>query len=65
MSSSGFVYGSYGLIVGALFRRELEGVLFIVLLAIIVAGPGQVKSRAPGGAGIAGADAGEGLVGKG
>jgi hypothetical protein len=34
----GFVYGSYGLLVGALFRRELEGILFIVLLANIDAG---------------------------
>jgi len=32
---AGFVYGSYGLMVGALFRRELEGILFIVLLANI------------------------------
>jgi hypothetical protein len=35
---AGFVYGSYGLLVGALFRRELEGILFIVLLANIDAG---------------------------
>jgi len=35
---AGFVYGSYGLLVGALFHRELEGVLFIVLLANIDAG---------------------------
>lgn len=35
---AGFVYGSYGLLIGALFRRELEGVLFIVLLANIDAG---------------------------
>jgi hypothetical protein len=31
----GWVYGSYGLLVGALFRQELEGVLFVVLLANI------------------------------
>ncbi len=36
--SAGFVYGSYGMLVGALFRRELEGILFIVLLANIDAG---------------------------
>lgn len=36
--SAGFVYGSYGLVVGAIFRRELEGILFIVLLANIDAG---------------------------
>jgi len=35
---AGFVYGSYGLLIGALFRRELEGILFIVLLANIDAG---------------------------
>jgi hypothetical protein len=35
---AGFVYGCYGLVVGALFRRELEGILFIVLLANIDAG---------------------------
>ena len=35
---AGFVYGSYGLLVGALFRRELEGILFIVLLVNIDAG---------------------------
>lgn len=29
----GWVYGCYGLLVGALFRQELEGVLFVVLLA--------------------------------
>lgn len=28
----GFVYGSYGLIIGAILKRELEGILFIVLL---------------------------------
>ena len=32
---AGFVYGCYGLMVGAIFRRELEGILFIVLLANI------------------------------
>jgi hypothetical protein len=32
---AGFVYGGYGLMVGAFFRRELEGILFIVLLANI------------------------------
>jgi hypothetical protein len=32
---AGFVYGSYGLLVGAMFRRELEGILLIVLLANI------------------------------
>jgi ABC-2 type transport system permease protein len=31
----GWVYGSYGLLVGALFRQELEGILFVVLLANI------------------------------
>ncbi|HYK89118.1 MAG TPA: hypothetical protein VE398_10130 [Acidobacteriota bacterium] len=35
---AGFVYACYGLLVGALLRRELEGVLFIVLLANIDAG---------------------------
>jgi hypothetical protein len=35
---AGYVYGCYGLLVGALFKRELEGVLFIVLLANIDAG---------------------------
>lgn len=34
----GWVYGCYGLLVGALFRRELEGVLFVVLLAAIDVG---------------------------
>jgi hypothetical protein len=29
----GYVYGSYGLLVGAILKRELEGILFIVLLA--------------------------------
>jgi len=32
---AGFVYGCYGLMVGAIFRRELEGILLIVLLANI------------------------------
>lgn len=30
---AGFVYGSYGMLIGTLFRGELEGILFIVLLA--------------------------------
>ncbi len=30
---AGFVYGAYGMLIGAIFRRELEGILFIVLLA--------------------------------
>ncbi len=34
----GWVYGCYGLLVGAVFRRELEGVLFVVLLAVIDVG---------------------------
>ena len=34
----GWVYGCYGLLVGALFRRNLEGILFVVLLANIDAG---------------------------
>jgi hypothetical protein len=34
----GYVYGCYGLLVGSIFRRELEGILFIVLLANIDAG---------------------------
>jgi hypothetical protein len=29
----GFVYGSYGMMIGTIFRGELEGILFIVLLA--------------------------------
>jgi hypothetical protein len=29
----GFVYGSFGLFIGALFKKELEGILVIVLLA--------------------------------
>jgi hypothetical protein len=28
----GFVYGSYGMLIGTVFRGELEGILFIVLL---------------------------------
>ena len=35
---AGYVYGCYGLFVGALLKRELEGILFIVLLANIDAG---------------------------
>ena len=35
---TGIIYGSYGLLVGSLIRRELEGILFIVLLANIDAG---------------------------
>jgi len=34
----GYVYGCYGLLAGAIFRRELEGVLSIVLLVNIDAG---------------------------
>ena len=34
----GYVYGCYGLLIGSIFRRELEGILFIVLLANIDAG---------------------------
>lgn len=34
----GYVYGCYGLLIGTLFKRELEGILFIVLLANIDAG---------------------------
>lgn len=30
---AGYIYGAYGLLVGAIFRGELEGILFIVLLA--------------------------------
>jgi hypothetical protein len=29
----GYVYGSFGLLMGAILKRELEGILFIVLLA--------------------------------
>lgn len=32
---AGYVYGAYGMLIGAIFRRELEGILFIVLLANI------------------------------
>lgn len=32
---AGYVYGCYGLLIGAIFKRELEGILFIVLLANI------------------------------
>jgi hypothetical protein len=35
---AGWVYGAYGLLIGAIFRRELEAILFIVLLANIDAG---------------------------
>lgn len=31
--TGGYVYGCYGMLVGAIFKRELEGILFIVLLA--------------------------------
>lgn len=34
----GWVYGCYGLLVGAVFRRELEGILFVVLLSVIDVG---------------------------
>jgi hypothetical protein len=34
----GLVYGAYGLLVGALFRDQLVGVLLIVLLAVVDAG---------------------------
>ncbi len=34
----GFVYGSYGMLVGSVLKRELEGILFIVLLANIDVG---------------------------
>jgi len=33
-----YVYGSYGLLVGALVRRELEGILFVVLITNIDVG---------------------------
>lgn len=29
----GFIYGSYGLLIGSILKKELEGILFIVLLA--------------------------------
>ena len=35
---AGFIYGTYGLLVGSLVRGELEGILLIVLLANIDAG---------------------------
>jgi len=35
---AGYVYGCYGLLVGSILKRELEGVLLIVLLANIDAG---------------------------
>ncbi len=34
----GYVYGCYGLLIGSIFSRDLEGILFIVLLANIDAG---------------------------
>lgn len=34
----GYVYGCYGLLVGTIFKRELEGILFVVLLVNIDAG---------------------------
>ncbi|MBU1680022.1 MAG: hypothetical protein KKD86_14425 [Bacteroidetes bacterium] len=34
----GYVYGCYGLLIGSIFKHELEGILFIVLLANIDAG---------------------------
>jgi hypothetical protein len=34
----GFVYGSYGMLIGSVLKRELEGILFIVLLANIDVG---------------------------
>ena len=33
--SGGFVYGCYGLLIGSIFKRDLEGILFIVLLVNI------------------------------
>ncbi len=38
LALTGFVYGGYGLAVGSLIAGELEGILFIVLLANIDAG---------------------------
>jgi ABC-2 type transport system permease protein len=35
---AGYVYGCYGLLVGSILKRELEGVLLIVLVANIDAG---------------------------
>ena len=37
-ASGGWVYGCYGLLVGALVRKELEGILFVALLTNIDAG---------------------------
>ena len=37
-SLGGFVYGCYGLLIGALCKRELEGMLFIILLTQIDVG---------------------------
>lgn len=34
----GWVYGCYGLLIGVIFRRDLEGILFVALLANIDAG---------------------------
>ena len=34
----GYVYGCYGLLIGSIFKRELEGILFIVLMANIDVG---------------------------
>ena len=34
----GYVYGSYGLVVGSIFKKELEGILFVVLLVNIDVG---------------------------
>jgi ABC-2 type transport system permease protein len=36
--AGGFVYGAYGLLVGALLRRELEGILFVSLLTNLDSG---------------------------
>jgi hypothetical protein len=36
--AGGYIYGCYGLLVGTIFKRELEGILFIVLLVNIDAG---------------------------
>jgi hypothetical protein len=35
---AGFVYGSYGMLIGTITRGDLEGILFIVLLANIDVG---------------------------
>lgn len=37
-AAGGWVYGCYGLLVGALIRRELEGILFVALLSNIDSG---------------------------